>query len=588
VLHPVIVRDGQEVRSYGARALTLAASSDGRTFTSPQRMELPSGVGSPDETASAPIAPVEARFLLLRWLDGWQRKTQNPPVMDIRIRAIEVRSAEGAVLPARIAQVGALLSPPVQFSLSVLLREGRNLLTVRAGMLGPDGEGIPSETDFATVAATFLPELPAAPKPDAPPLVLSDGSRLVVAVLPGAADETMRGLSILPDSPDDVPPATYGNNRRIREGSRPILAYRFEGRFQTAFRAEATAALPGQPATLAVDGRLDFPSTWVSNLAPMPIQWKVDLEAPIQLGRVVVRARKEGSTSFAPQRARILVSTDGDAFTPVADAAQFQDDVTSIPLPTTPTARWVILLIEESKQANNVQINEIEFFDASGTRVLAQRKTDHLLFRRPVRIALRYFPEDLIANGVRDGAPLGLFLWHPQAREWQATNAQHALIPDPSSGVSKGGGVGGLFTLELNVLAPLALFELVPSPASPEELTAQWSFNPFSPNGDGVADTTRLAIHLAPGPYAESIASPKASQAPEVTVRIFDVRGMLVQTLADRTSIPSGSLLIEWDGLDRNGRQVPIGPYIYEVIVHRDDAASRVRRVHNGVIVVVR
>ena len=95
----------------------------------------------------------------------------------------------------------------------------------------------------------------------------------------------------------------------------------------------------------------------------------------------------------------------------------------------------------------------------------------------------------------------------------------------------------------------------------------RWSYNPFSPNGDGIADTTTISINL------------NAEAQEQVKVEIFDYTNRLVRTLVHEES-QSGNISIVWDGKDENGHGVSIGPYIYQVVIGKE--------VRNGVLVVAR
>ena len=56
------------------------------------------------------------------------------------------------------------------------------------------------------------------------------------------------------------------------------------------------------------------------------------------------------------------------------------------------------------------------------------------------------------------------------------------------------------------------------------------------------------------------------SQADRVEVKVFDVSGRLVRTLADRQFAPkTGGHTLLWDGTDNNGRQVARGVYFTQV-----------------------
>ena len=187
----------------------------------------------------------------------------------------------------------------------------------------------------------------------------------------------------------------------------------------------------------------------------------------------------------------------------------------------------------------------------------------------------RYFDADLTAAGAPLDAPVGVFLWNPAAREWQWTRAAATEAQRLNPGARAGGG--GLFALDANALSKLAVF--VRSDSSDDRgVVAEWSFNPFSPNGDGIADTTRLSIRLAGDP---------GGAGSEVSVHIYSLAGMLIASPADGAFTTSGAVTVDWDGRDRNGRAVPIGAYIYEARVRRF-AAGTTPVVANGIIAVAK
>ncbi len=286
--------------------------------------------------------------------------------------------------------------------------------------------------------------------------------------------------------------------------------------------------------------------------------------------------------SFGPQRARILVSSDSegaaDTFAAVAEVEEFFDITTSIDLPANPQARWVQIRIEEGKQANNIQLNEVEFYDASGSRIVATATSEDLRFRIPIQIVLRLDADDLAEAGIPASTPMGAFAWHPQAQEWQWSRQSSvdsdALNSDDES---------TLFLLDLNYLSPIAVFAMAHATEPGSGLDARWSLNPFSPNGDGVADTSRLFIRTE----TDGFSAGAAADAGEVTVRLYDRRGMLVRTLAERAVVVSGALTLEWDGRDRSDRMVAVGVYVYEVQFTPTQGADGAA-VYNGLIAVAR
>ena len=109
----------------------------------------------------------------------------------------------------------------------------------------------------------------------------------------------------------------------------------------------------------------------MAGLVPLPIHLTVDLGDVHTLGQIVVHPNVVNNRSFGPQRGIILVSNDNRDFREVSDVVAFNDGVTAIELPSHVSCRYVRLLITESKQANNVQLNEVQFFNSLGFKNLA-------------------------------------------------------------------------------------------------------------------------------------------------------------------------------------------------------------------------
>ncbi|NUN68755.1 MAG: hypothetical protein HUU02_03490, partial [Bacteroidetes bacterium] len=87
--------------------------------------------------------------------------------------------------------------------------------------------------------------------------------------------------------------------------------------------------------------------------------------------------------------------------------------------------------------------------------------------------------------------------------------------------------------------------ELRTAPPSSSLLLAP---NPFSPDQDGHEDFLSIGYSLP-------------SRSNTIRIRIFDVSGRLIRTLAHQEpSAAAGSIL--WDGRDDQGHRVRIGPYI--------------------------
>ncbi len=86
--------------------------------------------------------------------------------------------------------------------------------------------------------------------------------------------------------------------------------------------------------------------------------------------------------------------------------------------------------------------------------------------------------------------------------------------------------------------------------------------NPFTPNGDGKNDQTRFSFFVS-----------NLTEARPVQLKIYDVTGRLVKTMLDTKSTAQAYVeqnAILWDGRDDNGRLLPPGLYIYQIIVEVD------------------
>ena len=544
----------------GPRLARLAFSEAGANFSVGQPFNIPSGTDpSFDSTVVDFPSVVSAQFIQIEMLEGWQIEPiaiesiqfldRNNRVIQGQIQSIAIR------LPLTDACQPDLAGPYcATFSIAVMLKAGVNRLSVAARELAPSDPDSPNIVDRETISLLYLPELKSeAAKGGA--FTLSDGDRATIVIPVDAFDEQIAKLQFFAVPPEAVDSLSYRGNNRIVKGTAPVVVYRFEALRQGVFAAEATSALPDQPPTFAVDGILEPPSTWVAGLVPLPVNLTIDLEVQRTVSRIVVHANVEGGTSFAPQRATLLISNDNENFTSVLDVAAFDDRVTAIELPTRPSARYFRLEITESKQANNLQLNEVEFFDASGAKIVSFDPFEYLILERPALLELAYRPSDLMAANIRRETDLKIFAWDPSAQEWQLLGGEVDLNRR-------------VVRMELNFIAQVALFQAVPS-----QIQAVWSFNPFSPDGNGIADRTRLTIvnhntsHIG---------------GTEPVVEIFDLHNKLIRTLVNQTVMSSNTMSVEWDGRDETGEIVNIGPYIYQIRLKSGDQVE----VRNGLIVV--
>jgi len=557
------LRDGEY--SYGPRKVKIAFSQDGNNFTGERTLSVPSGVNEVNgwTTVDFPITP--ARYVRLDMIQGWQ-------VGDIVIENVEFLNKDQKVIQPRIKSISILLDlkqeKRANFSLNVLLTNGENRIVVDALILSEEAPEDETIKASELVLLSYIPELAEKYSQDGR-FVLSDGDKAGLLIPLNALDERLKKLEIVPVDTDEIPRTSYIRNLRIAKDTSPALAYRFKIYRQGTFPAEATAFFKDQPPALAVDGitapkteeidpwletSIPWRSAWVTSLVPMPVSLTVDLLQPYAISKIKVYARVDGGKSFGPKRAKILVSDDKETFTEVIEYDNFAENTTDIPLPTLPTGRYVQLLIEESKQANNIQIYEVEFYDDTGSKIVRYIPSDKIVLQAPAILRLSYEQIDLDKANIRNEKNLSLFAWDEHVKEWQCAGG---IVDTEEKAI----------TIQLNYLTQIALFETIP-----QDIEVLWSFNPFSPNGDGIADTTRLTLKLQEAQIEEQ---------PEIIVEIFDLSGRRVNTLIDRVPVVSKSISVVWDGTDRKSNRIAdIGPYIYQVQLGN--------QIRNGVIVVVK
>jgi hypothetical protein len=526
-----VLRDGLPL---APRKVLLRFSNDGERFSEPIPFNVPSGASSEDMLSVVMLEPpVSFRFVEIEIIEGWQRG-------GVELREISALNVGGNVRYGliRSAALSVELSPdPMWFEMEVPLMTGENRLTISARLTNPPPNIPTSEVeDFATVDVLRLDRLPD-PTEMKEPIALSDGDRLTVLIPPGGIEGVER-IRIIKLSPLDLP-------------SSPILAYDFEALRRVPFEAEATSYLETQPPSLAVDGSADPRSSWITGITPMPVEITVDLKGTYRLGAIIIRALAEDGKSYGPQRAKIFASSDGRNFAEIADYDNFNDQDTFLRLPEIVQTRFVRIRILESKQPDDIRIREIEFQDETGTSIVSYLRSRRISFRRPVVIEVTL---DATLTRGRDIEKLALFTWDEVLNEWRIIGG------DLDERRRK-------LVAETTFLHRLALLET----EGRKEMEPTWSVNPFSPNGDGLAEITQMTIRFPRN---------KGGGYGELIVQIFDLSGKLVRTLVDREIMLSGSISVQWDGKDGSGRPVPIGPYLYQVRIND--------RIYNGLIVVAR
>ncbi|HIC01480.1 TPA: hypothetical protein EYO63_17490 [Candidatus Poribacteria bacterium] len=534
----------------GPRAIQLAFSQDGSDFSIPKKFNVPSSLSTEFHRVFVAFSlPINSRFIEVTMVEGWQSN-------QIAVQSIEFLNTDERVIQASIESIAIsldLMSRDNQdFSMEVLLRPGENHITLIATALPPQILNPTLAVDQHTISLVYQPELLPEAAEDGY-FLLSDGTQTEVSIPVDSFNQQIKKLQFWRIQPTEIPPFSYLSNTMIAANTSPVVVYRFVAFLQTNFSVESSNFLPYQPPDLVVDGLFDAPSTWITNLTPLPIDLTIDLGRQYTIGRITVHANMDQEKSFGPQNVIIYTSGDDQQFIEILEFDDFLDHITNIDLEIRPKARYVRFKIIESKQANNIQINEIEFFDASSSKIVPFTEFNHLILNKPVFLRISYDSFDLLNAGVDPlmSKNMRIFSWDEPAQEWQIA----------------GGSVNQnlqMVEIELNYIAQFAVFQTVLS-----ETSTAWTFNPFSPDGNGVADTTHLTI-TAPNIL-------ELGQR-ELTIEIFDLNSKLVRTLIDRTVINTNSVSVEWDGRNRTGEIVNIGPYLYQVRIGT--------KISNGVIVI--
>ena len=100
-------------------------------------------------------------------------------------------------------------------------------------------------------------------------------------------------------------------------------------------------------------------------------------------------------------------------------------------------------------------------------------------------------------------------------------------------------------------------------------------------------------VSVSPSPFspAEGSLKPESyltfgitNDADELWVRVYDVKGRLVRTLAEKaTNVPEGLVQYTWNGIDDHGQVVPTG--IYVMSIYAEDELYRLAKAETSVIV---
>jgi hypothetical protein len=526
--------------SLAPRVVSISASDDGRAYKEMGIFNLTSGMGQDDGKAQVNFeSAINARFIMIEMLESWQ-------ATGISLQEVRFLDSSNESLTTKVKNISIMLDLNDQgiahFQTTILLREGENNISILSRVLDLEEDG---EEEAAFMNITYIPEVLV----EEESLILSDGYKAEIVIPPAALTPELKKIRIYPLDVNDIAWASYSDNLKIEEGTSPVVAYDIEMSTSSPFPVTAKDSLERQPPTLAVDGNPDYPSTWMSTTSALPIWLKVDLRSQHTIGKVVILPRVDGNVSYGPKRLSILISQDDLNYEEAGSCEDCDSNKVEVTLSNTPAARYVQIVIEDGNQGNNIQINEVEFHDEDGAKIVSYVPLSSVALVRPAELTIFYDDLDLLEAGVQMEENLAIFRWNEGMGEWQILGGR---IDSLNNWVS----------VNLNQLSKFALFAAVPPLDG-----VKWSYNPFSPNGDGIADTTTISINIA------------GETGAQVKLEIFDYTAKLIRTLVHEQA-GSGHISILWDGKDENGDYVSIGPYIYQVTVGKE--------IRNGVLVVAR
>jgi len=174
-------------------------------------------------------------------------------------------------------------------------------------------------------------------------------------------------------------------------------------------------------------------------------------------------------------------------------------------------------------------------------------------FQKPVVVEIPYTTADLSASGLSDSKNVKIYFYNTAHLAYERIGGTLA-----SNKVSA--KVNGLSLYMLVDDQSKSDFDLANIFVSP---------NPFSPNGNGWNDSTFIN-------YTTTIDT-------SVTIKIYDVRGVLVRRLVNAETVSGGQNKAEWDGRDDFGRIVKTGIYVYQL---KSVSPAKSSKTYQGTIVV--
>lgn len=98
--------------------------------------------------------------------------------------------------------------------------------------------------------------------------------------------------------------------------------------------------------------------------------------------------------------------------------------------------------------------------------------------------------------------------------------------------------------------------------------------NPFTPNGDGINDETKITFFLG------NIAEPKTligKETRNLQIKVYDLTGRFIKNLINEMTASSAFVAensVSWDGRDESGSLVRPGVYIYQIFIDSDNGGE--------------
>lgn len=240
-----------------------------------------------------------------------------------------------------------------------------------------------------------------------------------------------------------------------------------------------------------------------------------------------VDSRRDG-TVYLDRATEWVVGREGGTIT-AAHGAELSIPQNALLQPTGIRIRK--LALDEIPKTNVLDSNN----GITATRIAFEFLPAYTEFRRPVTMRLPFTTTELQFSKIADSANLRIFFWNHRTLAWERV----------------GGRVeNGKVAVEIS---HFTIYLLVDDrrTLAPQVDRIEFKPNPFSPNGNGWNDTTALSFHLA--------------NNAEVTVHLFDARGVTVRKLVEKRPSFAGINQVEWDGRDDFGRMLRAGIYLYKL-----------------------